>query len=222
MKIFMILAILVSCVFTAKLHSSSRLLQATNATANATNATAVLTPVTNASSMNASMDLIPQNFFVDMNGKAGHDYIALKTNNGMFLRCDANGALAIQNNNIGKEELFVPVKVDSKLALRSYFGGYVGFNNNKFDCINRKLSADNLFDVDKKFDLASLKLKDITDKDMVLVLKMKDQYFANKDKVLSLMKDMSANVAWIASLKKADLTSLPQGKNYYENLTLPK
>jgi hypothetical protein len=214
MRNLLILSLLIGCAFTSKLLS--RNLQA----ANATNATTSNVTVGSAD-MSKNASLIPQVFYVDINGKPGHDFIALKSNDGLYLKCDKDGVLSLADKNVTKDDLFVPVKLDDKhIALRHYLGGYVGYNNTKFNCISRKLDEIHRLELVRDFDLSKLNLNNVSDKDMVLLFKVKDGYLGSKDKKIALVKDMSKDVAWIAPFKKDEIKNVPEGKNYIENIMM--
>ena len=215
MKYFVILCLLIGFTMSTRLLTEARLRQAANATANVTNATA-------GDSINEMISKVFSVFFIDMNGKPGVDYIALKSADGLFIGCNNKTFnLSLVNKSPMLDDLWIPVmsKKDNKIALRNYWGGYLGLNNSQFDCRSRKIEEINKFTVDRNIDFQKLQLTDIKDKEEVLALKIKDQYLgAMKDKVMP-MKELNKTSVFIAPNRKADIKDI-KGKYYFETIDM--
>jgi hypothetical protein len=216
MKYFVVLCLLIGFTMSTRLLTEARLRQAANITANATTATA------NVTGGDKIHEMISKVFFIDLAGKPGVDYIALKSADGLFLGCNNKTFnLSLMNKSPMLDDLWIPVlsKSDNKIALRNYWGGYLGLNNSQFDCRSRKIDEINKFTVDKNIDLQKLQLTDVKDKEEVLVLKIKDQFLgAMKDKVMP-MKELNKTSVFMAPNKKADIKDI-KGRYYFETIDM--
>lgn len=224
MKIFIVLALLIGISLGTRLHAGVRQanLSAGNATAssnttemNATN------PSVGASHLGSNMtvnitEFISPLFFVDIAGKDGKDFIALKTSDGFFLNCKDN-KLVVDQNNISRDSLWIPVisQVDKKISLRSFNGGYLNFKDNKFDCEQRVIADTMKFVVDHNLDLNTLKINDVTDKMELIALKIGDNYLGVTNKVLSPVKQLNKESVFIAPIKKSESKGM-KDKLYFE------
>jgi hypothetical protein len=224
MKIFIIFAMLLGISLGTRLHAGIRQanLSTSNTTANATtsemNATSPsVGAVHTGSNMTLNIsEFISPLFFVDMNGKDGKDFIALKNNEGFFLNCKDN-KLVIDQNSISKDSLWIPVisQVDKKISLRNFNGGYLNFKDNKFDCELRIIADTMKFVVDHNIDLNALKLNDVTDKSELIALKIGDVYLGVNNKVVSPVKQLNKDSVFIAPIKKSE-SKVTKDKLYFE------
>jgi hypothetical protein len=75
--------------------------------------------------------LIPPNFWVDMTGYPGKDYIILRTKDNGFMSCDLNGKM-YSSQNFTANSLWIPKFIgknnENVVYLQNYFGGYMNVN----------------------------------------------------------------------------------------------
>lgn len=94
--------------------------------------------------------VIPPNFFVNLNGTFGKDFMVLKDFRGNFFECGNDGSVFSRNSNFSKNVLWIPEVISADMiSLRHYTGGYLRWNiqTNNFDCDSRVKGYDSMFRV---------------------------------------------------------------------------
>ena len=171
-------------------------------TTSATNSSMAANPTVG---MNKTMNIsayISNAFLVDATGKPGKDFLAMKTVDGYYLGCDQFGNLTLKHKNITNDELFIPEisEIDKKIFIKSFYGGYIGYTGNKFNCMSKDKKDVNKFTVDKNIDIKKLKLN-VTDKNQVLALIINKTYLGNQKNIVAPIKTLTINAVLLAPHK---------------------
>ncbi len=165
-------------------------------------------------------DYISPLFFTNLDGTPGRDYIALKSADGFFLGCDINGNLNLKLQNLTRDNLFVPV-VDGpaeKINLRSWYGGYLGFNQSNFNCLLRKIDNSTEFTIDRNLKLDNLGLN-VTDFNETLTFKFDNGYLGFWNNSLLPLPELNKSAVWLAPFKMNMVENFT-GPFYFEWLIL--
>ncbi len=159
-------------------------------------------------------------FYTNLNGSVGTDYIALKSEEGLFLGCDINGNLDLKSKNITEDNLFVPLVYisDKKFGLRSWHGGYLGWNETSWNCVKRKMDNSTEFKIEKNLDLKSLNLN-VSDLNETLTLKFNKGYLGSVNNQPVLVEKLNKSALWLSQFKLNLIENL-SGPFYYEMLDL--
>ena len=214
MKLYILFFILLGFTCSARLFSEMRVLAGPNVT-NATNYTSF-----NLSDENEMLFVItnyfPELFFTNKNGNVGHTYVSFKTKSGQFIGCDQLGNLTLADNEITHKNLFIVVfnNFSGRFALRSWFGGYLGYDNT-FKCLERKVGnkTDFMIETDDNVKKLNLGIKNYNE---TIAFKFNNGYFGVENNTAVLLPSLKANAILYSPFKGEQLKNSTLKDYYFE------
>lgn len=242
MKSFILIALLIGSSITSRLRMTDSTNTATTPSLSSNAAEAGATPTAgatsgagatsatgmsntggnNASGTNGSTnELFPLTFWTDFNGKPGTDFIALKTINGEFVRCN-DGKVEVTKGSFNPEALWMVVEDTAEanfISLRSYFGGYLNYANGSFDCQPRVLEHTAIFELTRDF--GNLQLGNNINQKYAIALRYDNGYIGYHNQQLTIEKTLSENDIFIGLFKPTEISALSNERLYIERLNVP-